>query len=379
LLITHKLHGILTSHEDIMTNSTPNLLLPYLFAAQAQKHVTHNEALQILDTVIQLTLQSISLTTAPVSSSEGQCWYVPAAATGAWEGQTGRLAIWQDGVWSFITIAKGWRAWVEDEAQFKVWDGSVWAGISGGIDNPSQLGINSNADIINRLSLNSEASLFNHDGAGHQLKINKQTAADTGSLLFQTDFSGRAEIGLTGDDDLHFKVTKDGDNWHDALDIDGASGRVAFPSSENDQILNMLKFGDYSASNNNNWYRLCEWETGGNFNTTTAILDVSHRSSFTFNTLKIRFEKRTSGFASCEIRAEGDDLQDGEEYLLVATNADAKVTLYHKRISGHFTERYMSVRHMWKVNNFTQFGFSEARIGSNEPNGEIISRAVGVV
>ena len=30
-------------------DSTPNLQLPYLMAAQAQKHVTHNEALRALD------------------------------------------------------------------------------------------------------------------------------------------------------------------------------------------------------------------------------------------------------------------------------------------------------------------------------------------
>ena len=39
---------------------TSNLTLPLLAAAQAQKHVTVNEALQRLDGVVQLTLRSRS-------------------------------------------------------------------------------------------------------------------------------------------------------------------------------------------------------------------------------------------------------------------------------------------------------------------------------
>jgi hypothetical protein len=37
-----------------MTALSPRLRLPYLQPAQAQKHVTHNEALQVLDTEEQL-------------------------------------------------------------------------------------------------------------------------------------------------------------------------------------------------------------------------------------------------------------------------------------------------------------------------------------
>ena len=40
---------------------TPNLLLPYLAAAQAQKHVTLNEALRLLDALVQLVIQSRAL------------------------------------------------------------------------------------------------------------------------------------------------------------------------------------------------------------------------------------------------------------------------------------------------------------------------------
>jgi hypothetical protein len=63
------------------------------------------------------------------------------------------------------------------------------------------VGVNAAADSTNRLAVSSVASLFNHAGAGHQMKINKNAAADTASILFQTGFSGRAEMGTAGSDD----------------------------------------------------------------------------------------------------------------------------------------------------------------------------------
>ena len=82
------------------------------------------------------------------------------------------------------------------------------------------------ADATNRLSLNAPASLFNHAGAGHQVKVNKAAATDTGSFLFQTGFSGRAEFGLTGSDDFQIKVSPDGSTWNAALAIEAATGRT---------------------------------------------------------------------------------------------------------------------------------------------------------
>ena len=74
-----------------------------------------------------------------------------------------------------------------------------------------------------------DATLLNHDGDGHQLKINKASASDTASLLYQDAFSGRAEMGLAGDDDFHFKVSPDGASWKEAIVIDRSTGIVAFP------------------------------------------------------------------------------------------------------------------------------------------------------
>jgi len=360
-----------------MDDQTEKLGLPYMLPAQAQKHITHNEGLQILDAVIQLTLQSLTVLPPPIAPKDGQAWFITPPASDTWQAHDNEIALWQSGGWKFLKPQNGWRAWIEDVSTFKIWYDGAWHSLQTQTQNLPQLGINSTADETNRLSLNSAASLFDHEGAGHQVKINKQAPAHTGSIIFQTNFSGRSEIGTAGNDDFQIKVSPDGDKWQTAMQVSAYNSDVTFPNAQNDKILTMLKFADYPSSNNGTWYRLCQWKTEGNYNTTTAIFDISHRALFTFHTLKLRFEKQTNGFVSCEMKVEGDPFQDGEEYLLVLTNTDAKATLYHKRITGHYTERYISVRHMWKLNALTSFQFAEALYGVDEPMGDLTKKLVG--
>jgi hypothetical protein len=209
-------------------DTTPNLNLPYIAAAQAQKHVTHNEAIRALDAVVQLSVLDQDLTTPPGSPADGDRHIVAAGATGGWSGHDLEIAAWQDGAWHFYAPGEGWLAWIANEATLLAFDGSDWIGAaaSAALQNVPMVGVNATADTANRLAIASAATLFNHAGAGHQHKINKNTAADTASLLFQTGLSGRAEIGLTGDDDLHVKVSADGSSWSEAIAIDRNTGRV---------------------------------------------------------------------------------------------------------------------------------------------------------
>ena len=66
-----------------MPDTSPNLVLPYLMPSQAQKHVTHNEALQLLDAVVQLTVEAFGATTPPASPAAGQVWALGPAPGGA--------------------------------------------------------------------------------------------------------------------------------------------------------------------------------------------------------------------------------------------------------------------------------------------------------
>jgi len=214
-------------------DETPNLRLPYIMAAQAQKHVTHNEAIRALDAILQLAVRDRDLANPPASPADGDRYIVADPAGGPWAGHEGKVAAFQDGAWMFYAPREGWIAWIADEDAAVAWDGSAWiAFVSGGANaSPAMLGINATADASNRLAVASPASLFNHEGAGHQLKLNKAGAADTASLLYQSNFSGRAELGLTGDDDFHFKVSTDGANWKEAIVIARSTGAVSFPNT----------------------------------------------------------------------------------------------------------------------------------------------------
>ena len=96
--------------------------------------------------------------------------------------------------------------------------------------NLNHVGVNTTADTTNRLAVSSEATLLTHAGAGHQLKINKAGDSDTASLLFQTNWSGRAEMGTAGSDAFGHKVSPDGSAFHTAISVDQTTGTVSFPS-----------------------------------------------------------------------------------------------------------------------------------------------------
>lgn len=211
-----------------MSEVSARLSLPYLQAAQAQKHVTHNEALERLDLLVQLTVQAFDAIAPPASADEGQVWALGAAPVGAWAMHAGELAAWSNGGWLFIPPRQGWRAALGGE--LRIWSGSHWAGLQSELNNLMVLGINATADASSRLAVSAPATLFSHEGGGHQLKVNKQAGGDTASLLFQTAFSGRAEMGTAGDDDFSIKVSADGVAWQDGIVIDAANGLVAMPN-----------------------------------------------------------------------------------------------------------------------------------------------------
>ena len=215
---------------------SPRLSLSYVAPSQAQKHVTVNETFRRLDALAQLAVRSRTVTAEPGAPAEGDAYILPSGANGAaWDNYTqGNLAVFQDGAWVEIAALEGLRAWVSDDEELVVFDGAAWSEISGAASGAAQFGVNTSADATNRLSVKSDAVLFSHDdvtpgNGGAQIKVNKAAEGDTASHLFQTDFSGRAEFGLTGDDDFHIKVSPDNfSTAYEALVIDKDSGQSTF-------------------------------------------------------------------------------------------------------------------------------------------------------
>lgn len=207
---------------------TANLDLPYIMPSQAQKHVTHNEAIRALDAIVQLGVIDRDRVSPPSASAEGDRHIVAVGATGKWLGRDLKIAAWQDGAWMFYTPAPGWIAWIAAEDRLVAWAGDRWISACGRLAAFETVSVNgARADGYNRLAIRARASLLDHEDGSHQLVVNKNDPADTASVLFQTAYSGRAEFGLAGDDNWHVKVSADGQAWTEALATE-SSGLVAF-------------------------------------------------------------------------------------------------------------------------------------------------------
>ncbi|CAA2137806.1 DUF2793 domain-containing protein [Methylobacterium bullatum] len=224
-----------------MSLTTDNLALPLIAAAQAGKHVTHNEALVVLDRLVQLACLDRDLTSPPPSPTEGDRYLVAdAAPTGAWTGLTGHIVHFHDGVWTGLAPRAGWLAYLADEDAFYRFDGTAWTGLTATISalqNLVLLGLGTQADAENPFSAKLNKALWTarataEGGTGDlRLALNKAATGNVLSLLMQTGFSGRAEIGLVGDDSLTAKVSADGASWSHAWRALGNSGFVGFGSS----------------------------------------------------------------------------------------------------------------------------------------------------
>lgn len=211
-----------------MPDDTPILGLPLILPAQAQKHVTHNEALRLLDILVQLTVLDRDLATPPAVPAEGDRYIVAANPTGAWTGQDGRIAAFWGGIWLFIAPREGWTARVTDEDVTVTVTNGLWLRSDSPPETLPRLGIGTTPDTTNRLSVVSPASLFSHAGTDHRMVLNKAAAGDTASILLQSGFSGRAEIGLAGTNDLSIKVSSDGTAFATGLTMQ-PSGAVTLP------------------------------------------------------------------------------------------------------------------------------------------------------
>lgn len=218
-----------------MSDQSPRLALPFIQPSQAQKHVTHNEALARLDFIVQLAVETVDATTPPALPQEGEVWALGVVPSGALAGQGGMIAGFFDDVWRFVTPQEGWIALDKGSGRLLRHVAGAWIALAPpDLDGVTGVGINTGFDAINRFAVRSAASLFTHEGAGHQLKLNKASAGDTASLLYQTGFGGRAEMGTTGNDDFSIKVSADGATWTTALQVAAASGLVTGTAVQQD-------------------------------------------------------------------------------------------------------------------------------------------------
>jgi hypothetical protein len=238
-----------------MSDATPRLALPLIAAGQAQKHVTHNEALLDLDALIHLHVEAKGLTAPPPAPVEGARYLVGSSPSGVFTGQADRLAIFEEGGWRFLTPRRGWIASVGTSSVVEIFDGTLWRPA---FDMTTavlpMLGVNSTPDANNPVSLRVNRVLamarpVAESGDGDiRLTLSKEAVTRTASLIFQTNFSGRAEFGLTGSDAFAVRVSPNGQVWRTALSVDPLSAEAVFPMglSAGHRSENLLINGDFA-------------------------------------------------------------------------------------------------------------------------------------
>jgi hypothetical protein len=107
-------------------STSDRLKLPLLNVAQAQKEMTHNEALALLDIAVQPVVQSIAPASVPATPVAGQCWIVGPTPAGDWLGQGGALAAWTAGGWRFVAPFEGMTVWSIADALVARRAGAAW-------------------------------------------------------------------------------------------------------------------------------------------------------------------------------------------------------------------------------------------------------------
>lgn len=109
-----------------MSDLSARLGLPLLQPGQAQKELTHNEALTLLDLAVQASVVAIGVNDPPTAPGPGQAWVVGGAPTGDWAGHAQALAGWTEGGWRFVAAREGMAVWNIGDARGSRFADGAW-------------------------------------------------------------------------------------------------------------------------------------------------------------------------------------------------------------------------------------------------------------
>ena len=221
---------------------------------------------------------------------------------------------------------------MRDVAAVVFFDGTVWANVAMALEtlqNMQLVGVNTTADATNRLAVTSPATLLNHEGSDHRLKVNKAAATDTASLLFQSGFTGHAEMGLAGSNGFGVRVSDDGATWVTAFEADAATGQMSLPQGAavagaltGAGIVGPAAAGalfDHGESSAGNWVRfvdgtqICTGEV-------TLVYDRASRLEYEW-TFPVPFASGTEVSSTFSLRNEAQATPDPEDLGFVGCRA----------------------------------------------------------
>jgi Protein of unknown function (DUF2793) len=108
--------------------NTPRFALPMLSVAQSQKELTHNEALILLDALVQPAVES---RTAVVPANlglpdAGKCWVVDHGAGGVWSGHDDHIACWSGDDWRYVAPVEGMQIYLAISGARQIYVNNQW-------------------------------------------------------------------------------------------------------------------------------------------------------------------------------------------------------------------------------------------------------------
>jgi hypothetical protein len=109
--------------------TTPRLDMAYILTGQSQKEITHNEALNDLDALTQISVADMTTNAPPGSPVTGDSYIIGPFPTGVWSGHAGKIASWYSG-WRIKAPKEGFRAWVQNLDRELVFNGASWVSLS---------------------------------------------------------------------------------------------------------------------------------------------------------------------------------------------------------------------------------------------------------
>ncbi len=318
-----------------MADTSSSLSMPFIQPSQAQKHVTHNEALRILDVVVQLGVITDDMTTAPSTPSDGARYIVDAGATGEWAGRDGEVALFETNAWRFFVPRSGWRAYVINRDAMVVFDGTEWVDL----DSPELeeietfgLGMTTLPETPFSAKLNAAlwTALYAADGGSGNLitTFNKETATNDTGLILQQDFQTRALIGLFGSNDLRLATSADGTTFRDGLVVNGDTGVVDQPRLPRFKgTTNFDNFGDVNV-----WTSIAindlEYNEQGSFDAGTNEFTAPVAGTYVFGAL-LTFKQDSSAAArmGAQLVINGATAVPGSQVENTGTHVNQRTTL----------------------------------------------------
>ncbi|XDA98272.1 DUF2793 domain-containing protein [Sulfitobacter sp. LCG007] len=318
-----------------MADNSLNLSMPYIQPSQAQKHVTHNEAIRLLDILVQLAVVSDETTSPPASPSSGSRYIVADGALGAWAGQDGKVAVYDAGAWIYHAPRTGWRAWVQDRQMLAVFDGNEWIDIDEGqfqdLDSFG-LGMTSlpGAPFSAKLNAALWTALYAADGGNGSLvqTLNREDVSADAGLVFQTDFDTRAILGLFGSSRMRLATTPDGSTFRDAISIDVSTGIADQPALP--RFMAYTNFDNFGAADT--WttigINVAEYNDQLAFDAATGSFTAPVDGTYLFGaTLVFKLDSNPGAKMGARLLQNGVDVLRGSLVQLSADHEDQQTSL----------------------------------------------------